>query len=375
MDTLTPRGRPVIPTGRRGSKAVLVTALALVGALVMLEAASRTYLTAAHHVPFLRPDKEICRFYPQLRKVAADTAKNSCYRVLVLGCSPIAPYKNDFNTVLAAKLQSRLAKPVKIFNFAKEGHTTRDAAVEYSYLAQEHFDLTVIYHGINDLRANCCPPSVFKPDYSHYYWYDELNLLVRHRRWIRWVSFPYSLQQIGMLAAHRIFGVSNRIPERLVDTNFVKNNWSRYGDSIKTAVTLEQNISSICSTAAGKGERVILMSFCAHFDPRYEEKHYASPALDYAQPLPFRIETYGEVDHLKKGLRVQNDILRAISRRYANASFVDQDSLIPKGKLFFNDLCHFTKRGTSCFVDNLIASGIEPPAAQFANRGIPKSAQ
>ena len=51
-------------------------------------------------------------------------------------------------------------------------HTTLDSYLKHKALHNKTFDVVVIYHGINEVRANNSPPEIFKPDYSHYAWYE-----------------------------------------------------------------------------------------------------------------------------------------------------------------------------------------------------------
>jgi hypothetical protein len=40
----------------------------------------------------------------------------------------------------------------------------------------------LIEHGINELRSNNCPSSLYKDDYSHYSWYKILNLFEKNSK-------------------------------------------------------------------------------------------------------------------------------------------------------------------------------------------------
>ena len=69
--------------------------------------------------------------------------------------------------------------------------------IEYEALGNEHFDLVLVYDGINEARANNVPPDLFRDDYGHYGWYEVVNALARHQGRARF-ALPYTAEYLGL---------------------------------------------------------------------------------------------------------------------------------------------------------------------------------
>jgi hypothetical protein len=178
---------PATPAGPRRRRLLLAAAVA-VYAIGLAELGSRAFWWWRHGVPLVGPGQLLSRvFYPELRLVEAPAPRDA-FTILVLGGSVVAdsdPY-NRIPTRLAERLTRAAGRPVVVRGLAQAGHSTRDSLLKYRALADRRFDLVVVYHGINDARANNAPPEVFRRDYSHYAWYAQVNALARHpeARWI-----------------------------------------------------------------------------------------------------------------------------------------------------------------------------------------------
>jgi hypothetical protein len=105
-------------------------------------------------------------FYPLLKVVhdAKITADDGYYDILFLGGSVLfdagewAKTKNFFQE----KLKTNTKLPIRIHNVARPSHSSLDSLFKYRFLADKHFDQVVVYDSINEVRANNCPPEMFK---------------------------------------------------------------------------------------------------------------------------------------------------------------------------------------------------------------------
>ena len=89
-----------------------------------------------------------------------------------------------FNRRMTERLKERLARdaprPVEVLGAALRAHTTWSSVHKYRHLARYGFDVVLIYHAINDLKANHVAREDFRPDYSQLGpWYRRGPLLDR----------------------------------------------------------------------------------------------------------------------------------------------------------------------------------------------------
>ena len=54
------------------------------------------------------------------------------------------------------------------------------------------------------------------------------------------------------------------------------------------------------------------------------------------------------------GLEAHNEVTKELARRSAGVIFVDQASMIPGDRRYFNDICHLTHEGCEAFVENIL---------------------
>jgi len=150
---------------------------------LLLELGFRTAFCLSTGAPFFHPSGAIYNYYPELLPIEAAQISNadSTYDILLLSCSVL--HKDWVDAV--AEMNKCISVPkgfkcVKIYNASGVGHGSRDNIIKYGLLKNEKFDLIIYYDAINDSRLNNCPANVFKCDYSHYLWYDEINHIIAH---------------------------------------------------------------------------------------------------------------------------------------------------------------------------------------------------
>ncbi len=186
---------------RRGwvFKVALLLSILVVGG----ELVCRAFWMLERKAPLLARRSLWYAYYPQLRTTGVENAAASrmqdTYDILILGGSTISQDYGPIGNALADGLQKRLGKPVRLFNLAFPAHNSRDSLLKYRGLADQHFDLVVVYDGINDTRMNNAPPGMFRDDYSHCHWYQCVNRLDAHPVLCQ-SALPFTLQ----FAAERI---------------------------------------------------------------------------------------------------------------------------------------------------------------------------
>ncbi|MBM4266291.1 MAG: hypothetical protein FJ144_06735 [Deltaproteobacteria bacterium] len=144
---------------------------------LLLEAVARGYWTVTHGTGFLASPSRVAHevFYPELR-AAGDTSDPEVRTLLLLGASALHPEFGNVEARLRRELEAG-GKPVRIVNLAVPAQSSRDSYLKYRFLEDRRFDLVIVYHGINEVRANNVPPGLFRKDYSHYSWYERVNRL------------------------------------------------------------------------------------------------------------------------------------------------------------------------------------------------------
>ncbi len=315
--------------------------------LFLIEILSRVYFVQKYETSFITPIDYIYKYYPELKHIkrGINRSPKDAYKVLLLGGSVM---NNDFGNIQIAMgkmLSEATGKYVEIFNLAERAHTSLDSYYKYSQLININFDLVVLYHGINELRANNCPPDIFQTDYSHYDWYNELNLL----------TGCSSLEYSAIPAVSRLFynRFNNFINGReFIEMNQPRQEWLQYGSDIKTAESFSDNLESIIDLAEQKDEQILMMSFASFVPDNYSLESFAEKSLEYSSNQ-YPIEIWGQFENIIKGLGVHNQVLSNISKNHNQVLFVDQNQLIPKDGIHFNDICHLTNDGCFKFTENI----------------------
>lgn len=325
--------------------------------LGLLEATSRLYWSIGHGVDFFAPEEIFFAFYPE----AASIAKRPIRRdkeidILLLGGSVLGIQYGNVGQLLAERLTLSLRRPVSVHNVARTAHTTLDSFFKYQALADQSFDVVFVYHGINELRANNCPPEVFREDYSHFAWYETLHDL--HRRTeLEWFTIPFTWNYI--LRQWR-----ESSGDAYISRHRPREDWLRYGGDVKSATPFGHNLEAILSLAFERREPVVLASFAHHLPPDYSRGAFDAKRLDYSLHA-FPVELWGRPEHVVRGLRQHNEVAERLARAAPHALWVDLDSGIEKTGRNFNDVCHLTGPGCMRFADLLLpaiftALGVDP---------------
>jgi hypothetical protein len=323
--------------------------------LASLELAARLFWRL-HGVPFAHPERVLQAYYPGLAKIDQRNPKWAAARshVLLLGGSTLHPRWGTIQAELREQLAFAGYRDVRIFNLAAAGLTSRDSRLEYQAIGDEHFDLVLVYDGMNEARANNVPPDLFRDDYGHYGWYEIVNALSRHQGRARF-ALPYTLEYLGLRLRQLV------LASHYVSRNGPRPDWLRYGDTVRSAGPFEANLRAILARASSRGEHVLLMTFATWVPQDYSLERFSTGQLPYGlHETP--LELWGDPYDVQRAVAVHNAVVRAVANENRGVGFVDQARLLAGEPRWFNDPCHLSLLGARRFVHNLL------PAAKPALR-------
>lgn len=347
---LLERKHPKSPSNiRRILLITLSLLICLIATLALMEGFARVFWKVKYGIPFFQSNKILYAFYPELKDAYwkdPDLGPGEPVEILLLGGSVLHRDWGNIERDLREQLTYGLKRPIRIYNLAEIGHTSRDSFLKYQTLNDKHFDLVIFYHGINEARANNVPPDLFKADYSHYSWYETVNVLQKyHNHTI--LALPYTAKFLIIRLKEQL-GLA-----QYVSMDSPRKDWLVYGQDIKSAATFESNLRGVLEIAKERNEVVLLMTFATSLPKNYSRAAFKEKALDYGLHLSY-VELWGTPENVMKAVARHNEIVRKVASEYDNVRFVDQEKLIPKGHLYFNDVCHLTGRGSTKFVDNIL---------------------
>ena len=342
------RGRPKNFRIWAGKVALLLTILLVGGELV-----SRAFWMFDRHAPLLSRKSLLYAYYPQLRTTGVEntglTKPEGAYDILILGGSTISAEYGAIDKQIAESLEKRLDRPVRVFNLACAAHNSQDSMLKYRWLADQRFDLVVVYDGFNDARMNNAPPDVFRADYSHCHWYQCVNRLDEHPVLLQ-SALPFTL----LFAADRCagaVGLTQYIPREQPSAA-----WIEHAKDIRTRATYQRNLREIITAASERHERVVVMTFAYHIPANYSLVAFVAGELDYSDPNACPVELTGKPAYVIAALEQHNDAVRELAAQHPGVVFVDQDRLMVRGRKNFEDCCHLTPAGCTQFAENILAA-------------------
>lgn len=304
--------------------------------LLLVEVGSRAYWRFEAGVPFFDTGRLLeLLYYPELTPVLeADIRRgDDTFDILLLGGSVLADDYGGAAAKLEKDLERRTERPVRVHNLAVAGHTSRDSYWKYTRLGGKRFDLVVLYHGINEVRANNCPPGIFRADYGHYLWYREVNQLASHPE-VGWLVSPFTIERMWMKLRYAWE------PDQYVPRNVPREEWLKHGSDLRSPAALETNFRAVLELARERGDRVLLMTFA--FDPTPQDGIFP-PSI------------WGHEANVVAGIRAHNRVIRTLAAERAGDDllFVDQARLMPPDDPLFVDICHLSRRGLRRFVNTV----------------------
>lgn len=323
---------------RRRLHAVLGLTLSLAIFFALSETGIRAYWTWRKLSFFGCQNQIFLVFHRQLEVVLNTPVErgDGVFDVLLLGGSVLHPEFATIDRQLGEQIETRIDGPVRVHNVSGTGHVSLDSFYKYRHLTDKSFDLVLVYHGVNEVRANNCPDELYRDDYSHYAWYADLNAFERAPG-ARWLASPYTF---GMLwrRGTAVLGLRAYQPKNLSAGDPA---WVQHGAHIKTQKAFDRNLSAIVELAKQKNQTLVLMTFAYYNPPQFPDAWY-----------PTRI--WGRPANVEKGIRAHNDVVSRLVQTNPELIFVDQNRLIPKEKAYFRDVCHLSEQGSERFVQNVM---------------------
>lgn len=319
----------------------------LVLLVLLVEASMRAYFAIFHEGEFLRPSSMVRQAYPELEQIAMPAAD---FDILLLGGSVLVESVGGIPSRLAKNLAAEGVTDFRVVNLSALAHTTRDSYLKLKSLGDPRFDVVVVYHGINEVRANNCPPDLYRSDYSHYEWYEMRNLTDRYLHSMDLSVIPFSFDYL-FHRARQVF-----LEPRYVPPHAPKRQWVPYGSDIKTMGAFRANLEKIVSRMTRNDTAPILMTFAYYVPPAYSLSAFDAGDLDYASSTDRSpIEIWGHPRNVVAGIKAHNDVVRYLAARHPEETFIDMEESIPKQGAYFSDICHLSERGSDRFAAVLAA--------------------
>ncbi len=309
--------------------------------LGLLEGGVRTFHSSKHQMTFWYDiQEEIYRSLSDIKKNYDEKKVN----ILLLGGSVL----DDVAPKLKEVYQAR--SDIQVFDMAAAAHSTRDSRLKLDYLTKKgyQFDYIIFYHGINDARANNVPPHMFQEDYSHYFYYSQIN-----------PAFNPDNIVLGLLLKSAIFIKAYQSffyylfkddDSRFVPAHNPREKWVKYGSELRTSEPFKENLSRVINNATKTKAKLIVPRFATFLPENYDQLKHKNNELGYAKVSGSKYyliaDAWGKPENVRKAVKAHNDIIESLKDRFI---FIDTSSLDTMGN-FFVDPCHFSESGIDLFV-------------------------
>jgi len=370
---------PDEPAGSRGGhrrrspgRRILRWLLYLLYLVVLLEVGSRVYWKVKHGMPFFADRGDWYGwFYGELgeSKVLETDLRghDDCFDVLFLGGSVLYYFDcilGREQKVIQERLRRTTRREVRTFNLAYMGMTSRDSLTKYRLMDEydKHFDLVVVYQGINETRMNSCPAARFRDNYAHAAFYDQLERMEAQAWLLPFFRLPFTIEYAVIEFMDSDFMNNRGFKFYIPVADLVGEAWAAYGTDIKTEGAFRESLRGIIRLARRRGEPVLLMTLAWYIPEGYTCEKFRAGQLDFAwgDDLPGKIpvEMWGTVEAVTKGMKVHNRVIRELAAANKDVLFVDAEALIPKEGANFRDVCHLTSKGNGLLLQAM-AQGIE----------------
>jgi hypothetical protein len=368
-------------TNRKPIFKIVLINLAIIA--VVAELVVRTYGVLVYKVPFFKQQHIIGYYYPELNPFLSGEVKNADaeeLRVLILGGSAATNTLCDIEANIESSITVE-GKKVNAYSLARYAQNSLDARLKYEFVKDYHFDYIFYYEAINDNRANNCPKEVFKENYSHIEFYNDVQLITKHKE-LKFVALPFYIDflinkiavssgkkklipkeyfvlnkklfdpqllrqkdSVGTPGWNLYNEMKNR-PDKVVTISMqdIDTNWINDGSDIKSAKPYYNNVKAIEKLSKAKGEKLILASYAYYLPADYSLIKFLYEKMDYAEQR-WPVEIYGKSANVLKGLAVHDSIINSIANNNPNILYFNFDSILPHTGEYFNDVCHLSPQG------------------------------
>lgn len=261
-------------------------------------------------------------------------------RVLLLGASVLEQVADDLDRA-TSEHRGEGERRIEICNLTWASRTTRDSLLKRRLLAERHYDVVVIYHGINDVRMNCCLPGKFRSDYSHCQFYAGLSRCLK-------------AGTINLVDAVR-YTMELTIPLGEPDIDMFE-----YGSLIRTPPAFRANLGEVIQITHDSGGRVILGTFALHLPSNYSCEAFKAGQLDYASGgYGMPVEAWGLPENVRRTVAAHNKVIRELAASDSRIRLVDFENSLERGRVNFNDPCHLTQVGQAEFAKLMVQALLE----------------
>ncbi|MFO0944915.1 MAG: hypothetical protein U1D30_03045 [Planctomycetota bacterium] len=332
---------------RRGIRMLALGVLTM-ATMISLEVVCRAYWSISKRVPFFNTSDLWIAFHPEVVQSGVLTADfsnhDATYDVLLLGGSVLTDEFGCIGEQLRRQLEASHGKTVRIFNLAASAKTSKDSLLKYLRVKDKPFDLVLVYDSVNDVRMNNCPPSAFQKDYSHCAWYRQLDMAAEHPE-LSATVLPYTCRYLWVEGLAKLgFYIPRHRPD---DRHLGK------GAGTATTESLHDNLESLLRISRERKQSVILASFAIHVPPNYSLSSFQNKQLDYGEHRS-PIEIWGTPEQVAECMAAHDAVIKSLSEQFDHVVFVDQAALMPRGKRYFNDICHLTNEGCERFARHIV---------------------
>lgn len=316
--------------------------------LLLIEISVRFYFYTAWNVPLFNKEEMLYHYYPELdgikKKYYNDT---SVVKVLILGGSAVtASLYCDLSFELRTLYREHQLdeRSISIYNLARSGQTSFDSKIKRQYLADLKFDYTFIYDGFNDCRANNIPTENFDINYKHFTYYNEVIL---YQDYIKghFSILPFTFNYIWITIKNKILSTPHVPPYYIViGTKVLNADFWNNGKDVKTIQSFSKNLNDIYKIQLEIPDQQLILSTYAFYSPEnYTLDNFYHKKLDYDEQK-WPTEIYGEPRFIVNCVKDHNKILESW-KDSSHVTVLQLDSIIPKNKLYYNDICHLTDSG------------------------------
>lgn len=255
------------------------------------------------------------------------TKRAGTIRVVALGESttfgPYLPLEQTYPYLLEQMLRQRYpGQAFEVINAGIPMWTTVESFINFTLrLVDYRPDIVLIYHGVNDLRADWFED--FQPDYSHFRYLDAQ-------------VYGHPLASFGTYWLYRTFVLKNERRKARVE-------------AYPSTGSLKRNLSHLVAIAQANGMDVILSTVALSFDESLSVERRAEMFRKlirwYAPP--------NSMDEFERGVGLHNAAIRELAQK-RGVPLVDNAREFPKGEKFFQDEVHFTFEGNKVLAANFL---------------------
>ena len=303
------------------------------------------------------------------------------FRILALGASAFVTrsFQPEFQRLLNESpfFRSRGLR-VRVVSTGVPAHMTFDSLWKYRYWYRgTDFDLVIFYHAINDARANNYPRGVFRDDYAQMPYYRQyapvFEWIGRHPL----LSRSFFLTFLVKLGARAWIQVAPAFQREAPYTDPRDDPWLAEGADIKTAAVFERNLEEVLALARERRQRVLLLTYASYVPADYSNQKFLAKQGDYTfMPESIAIEVWGRKDNVVKAIEAHNAVIRKVASQHPEVIFFDMERFMPKDRLHFIDVCHWTDLGRETFARGVLQAleSASPDDAKEDVAGAPREA-